>query len=71
LRKENIKSLIETGLKVSPEELQKAVEERKALIQKLNKEIQATNAQIKRFAPLIPGEANADTIADLSREKDF
>jgi predicted transcriptional regulator len=69
--KENIKSLIETGLKVSPEELQKAVEERKALIEKLNKEIQATNAQIKRLAPLIPGEANADSIPDLPREKDF
>jgi hypothetical protein len=41
------------------------------LIDKLNKEIQATNAQISRLVPLIPGEANADTIPDLPREKDF
>src|SRR5215217_7712931 len=49
----------------------KAIEQRKALIDKLNKEIQATNAQISRLVPLIPGEANADTIPDLPREKDF
>ena len=69
--KQNIKALIETGLEVAPEDIQKAIEQRKALIDKLDKEIQATNAQINRLVPLIPGEANADTIPDLPREKDF
>ena len=55
--KQNIKSLIEFGLK--------------ALIEKLNQEIQATEAQIKRITPMIPGKANADTIPNLPREKDF
>ena len=69
--KQNIKALIETGLEAPPEDIQKAIEQRKALIDKLDKEIQATNAQISRLVPLIPGEANADTIPDLPREKDF
>jgi Na+/phosphate symporter len=69
--KQNIKAIIETGLEAAPEDVQKAIEQRKALIDKLNKEIQATNAQISRLVPLIPGEANADTIPDLPREKDF
>jgi peptidoglycan hydrolase CwlO-like protein len=45
--------------------------EKQELIDKLNKEIKATQEQIKRIAPMIPGQANADTIADLPREKDF
>lgn len=69
--KQNIKALIETGLEAAPENIQKTIEQRKALIDKLDKEIQATNAQISRLVPLIPGEANADTIPDLPREKDF
>ena len=63
--------MIETGLEAAPEDVQKAIEQRKVLIDKLNKEIQATNAQLSRLVPLIPGEANADTIPDLPREKDF
>ena len=47
------------------------MDEKKALIDKLNKEIQATEAQIKRITPMIPGQANADTIPDLPRESDF
>src|SRR5215212_356310 len=69
--KQNIVSLIEVGLKTAPPEVQKAIDEKKALIDKLNKEIQATEAQIKRIAPMIPGQANADTIPDLPREEDF
>jgi hypothetical protein len=69
--KQNIKSLIEFGLKAAPEEVKQAIDEKKALIDKLNKEIQATEAQIKRIAPMIPGQANADTIPDLPRESDF
>lgn len=69
--KQNIVSLIEVGLKTAPQEVQQTIDEKKALIDKLNKEIQATEAQIKRIAPMIPGQANADTIPDLPREEDF
>jgi hypothetical protein len=69
--KQNILSLIQVGLKAAPQEVQQAIDEKKALIDKLNKEIQATEAQIKRITPMIPGQANADTIPDLPREKDF
>jgi flagellar basal body-associated protein FliL len=69
--KQNIISLIEVGLKAAPHEAQQAIDEKKALIDKLNKEIQATEAQIKRITPMIPGQANADTIPDLPREEDF
>ena len=69
--KQNIKALVELGLKAAPDEVQQAINERKALIDKLNKEIQATEAQLKRIAPMIPGQANADTIPNLPREKDF
>jgi len=69
--KQNIKSLIEIGLKAAPDEIQQAIDKRKALIEKLNQEIQATEAQIKRITPMIPGKANADTIPNLPREKDF
>ena len=69
--KQSIKSLIEFGLKAAPQEVQQVIDEKKVLIDKLNKEIQATEAQIKRIAPMIPGQANADTIPDLPRESDF
>jgi hypothetical protein len=69
--KKNIKALVELGLKAAPVEVQQAIDEKKALIDKLNKEIQATEAQIKRIAPMIPGQANADTIPNLPREMDF
>jgi hypothetical protein len=69
--KQNIKSLIEFGLKAAPDEIQQAIDKRKALIEKLNQEIQATEAQIKRITPMIPGKANADTIPNLPREMDF
>lgn len=69
--KQNIKALVELGLKAAPDEVQQAIDEKKALIDKLNKEIQATEAQIKRIAPMIPGQANADTIPNLPREMDF
>jgi peptidoglycan hydrolase CwlO-like protein len=69
--KQNIKSLIEFGLKAAPDEIQQAIDKKKALIEKLNQEIQATEAQIKRITPMIPGKANADTIPNLPREKDF
>jgi hypothetical protein len=69
--KQTIKELLEFGLSVAPKDTQQAIAEKQALIEKLNKEIQATQAQIKRITPYIPGQANADTIPDLPREKDF
>src|SRR5215210_2384235 len=69
--KQNIKELIDYSLKIAPQEAKKILTEKQGLIEKLNKEIQATEAQIKRIAPKIPGEANADTISNLPREKDF
>jgi hypothetical protein len=33
------------------------LKEKEGLIEKLNKEIQATQAQIKRITPMIPGNA--------------
>ena len=69
--KQNIKELLDFSLKIAPEDAKKMLAEKQALIDKLNKEIQATQAQIKRLTPMIPGQANADTIADLPRENDF
>ena len=69
--KQNIKELIDYSLKVAPEDATKFLEERQALIDKLSKEISATQAQIKRITPMIPGIANADTIANLPRENNF
>jgi hypothetical protein len=69
--KENIKSLIDIGLKVAPEDAQQAIVDKQELIEKLNKEIQATTAQIKQLKPMIPGKADADTDPNLKRENDF
>ena len=69
--KQNIKEIIDFSLKIAPEEAKKILVEKQGLIDKLNKEIQATEAQIRRITPMIPGEANADTISNLPREKDF
>jgi hypothetical protein len=69
--KENIKTLIDIGLKAAPEDTQKAIAEKQALIDKLSREIQATTAQIKELKPMIPGVADADTDRKLKREDDF
>jgi hypothetical protein len=69
--KENIKSLIDIGLQIAPQDVQQAVAAKQALIDKLNKEIQATTAQIKQLAPMVPGVANADSDQSLKRENDF
>ena len=37
---------------------------------RLDKEIQATTAQIKQLTPMVPG-ANADTDTTLKRENNF
>lgn len=69
--KQNIKTLIDIGFKAAPQEAQQAITERQALIDKLNKEIQATTAQIHQLKPMIPGKADADTDRTLKRENDF
>jgi hypothetical protein len=69
--KQNIKDMIDFSLKIAPEEAKKILVEKQGLLEKLNKEIQATQTQIKRITPMIPGNANADTISDLPREEDF
>jgi hypothetical protein len=69
--KENIKSLIDVGLQIAPQDVQQAVAAKQGLIDKLNKEIQATTAQIKQLAPMVPGVANADSDPSLKRENDF
>jgi phosphoglycerate-specific signal transduction histidine kinase len=69
--KENIKSLIDVGLKIAPPQAQQAIEEQKTLMKKVTREIEATNAQISQLRPAVPPEADADTIKDLPREKDF
>jgi hypothetical protein len=66
--KEHIKQILEVGVALAPEDAKKLLAENQARIDQLNKEIQATTAQIKRLAANIPGYANADTIADLPRE---
>jgi hypothetical protein len=40
-------------------------------MKKVTREIEATNAQISQLRPAVPPEADADTIKDLPREKDF
>jgi hypothetical protein len=69
--KENIKSLIDVGLKMAPPQAQQAIDQQKTLMNKVTQEIEATNAQIARLKPAVPPEADADTIANLPREKDF
>lgn len=70
--KQNIKNLVDLALRVtSSDDTKQDFAEKLAFIEKLNKEIQATEAQIKRLLPYIPGQANVDTIVDLPREKDF
>jgi hypothetical protein len=68
--KQKLKEIIDFSLKIAPEEVKKILVEKQGLLEKLNKEIQATQAQIKRITPMIPGNA-ADTISDLPREKIF
>jgi type IV secretory pathway TrbL component len=69
--KENIKTLLDIGLKIAPQDTQQAIAAKQALIDKLNKEIQATTVQIKQLKPMIPGKADADTDPNLKRENDF
>ena len=66
--KQHIREALEVGIALAPEDARKALEANKAKIDQLNREIQATEAQLKRIVPLIPPEANADRIADLPRE---
>ena len=66
--KEHIKEILQVGVALAPEDAKRMLAENQARIDQLNKEIQATTAQIKRLAANIPGYANADTIADLPRE---
>jgi hypothetical protein len=66
--KQHIREALEVGVALAPEDARKALEANKAKIDQLNREIQATEAQLKRIVPLIPPEANADRIADLPRE---
>jgi hypothetical protein len=56
---------------MAPEDAQRGIAEKQVLIDRQNKEIQAAQAQIRRITPMIPGQAKADTIADLPREKHF
>ena len=66
--KQHIKEVFEVGLALAPEDARKMLTQNQARIDQLNKEIEATQAQIKRLLPYIPCEANADTIKDLPRE---
>ena len=69
--KQNIKTLIDLGLQISPQDTQQAIASKQALIDRLNNEIQATTAQIKQLTPMVPGAANADTDTTLKRENNF
>lgn len=69
--KESIKTLTELAISATPEEMRQKLVQKQALVDKLNKEIEATNAQLKRLVPLVPGKANADTLPDLPREKNL
>ena len=69
--KQNIKTLIDLGLQMSPQDTQQAIASKQALIDRLNNEIQATTAQLKQLTPMIPGAANADTDTTLKRENNF
>jgi hypothetical protein len=69
--KENIKKLIDVGLQLAPQDAQQAIAAKQELIDKLNKEIQATTAQIKQLTPMVPGVANSDSDPTLKRENDF
>ena len=66
--KKHIKELLEVGIALAPEDAKRLLDQNRARIDQLSREIQATEAQIKRLVPYIPGQANADTIPDLPRE---
>ena len=52
--KQNIKTLIDLGLQTLPQDTRQAIASKQALIDRLNKEIQATTAQIKQLTPIVP-----------------
>ena len=54
--KQNIKTLIDLGLQTLPQDTQQAIASKQALIDRLNKEIQATTAQIKQLTPMYQEE---------------
>ena len=69
---ENIRDLIKyIDLALEPKDIEKAKAMRNDLIEKLDKQIEVTNAQYNRLIPFIPGEANVDTDPTLPREEDL
>lgn len=65
--KQHIKDILEVAVKLAPEDAKKFLAENQEKINQLDREIQATTAQIKRLRPT-KKEADADTIPDLPRE---
>jgi hypothetical protein len=68
--KENIKNITEIALGLTPEETQKAIASKKAIIDALQKQIDADNAQLSKLIGGIPTpEAKADNRDDIMRPK--
>lgn len=65
--KENIKSITQLVLASSPEEARKTILQKQALIDALQKQIDADNAQLTKLSVQIPGDAQADNRDDLIR----
>jgi hypothetical protein len=68
--KENIKSITEVAIASSPEATQKEIARKQALIDALQKQIDADNAQLSKLKAGIPTpKADADTRDDIVRPK--
>ena len=68
--KENIKNITEAALALTPDDTQKAIATKKAIIDALQKQIDADNAQLAKLMGGIPTpEAIADNRDDIIRPK--
>ena len=68
--KENIKNITEAALALTPDDTQKAIATKKAIIDALQKQIDADNAQLAKLLGGIPTpEAIADNRDDIMRPK--
>jgi hypothetical protein len=68
--KQNLKNITEVALALTPEETQKAIVRKKAIIDALQKQIDADNAQLSKLIGDIPTpEAKADNRNDIMRPK--
>jgi hypothetical protein len=68
--KENIRTITQVGLALSPQATQVDIAKKQALIEALQKQIDADNAQLSRLKGAIPGADNAQ-LAKFNRQIEY